>query len=1412
VIDALLRRTRLIVVLVGLLTLVGLASWLTMPRQEDPSFAERFASLVVPFPGASALDVERLVLAPVEEALEEVTELREVASTARPGVAVFTLRLQDAIAFDATDAAWDEVRRAMESAQPDLPAEALPPDLDTQVGDPATAVFLLTGPDGTDVLALRRAAKRLEAQLQRVPGVERVELLGDPGRRIAIGWSPDVADRMGLSAPALAQQLQARNVTVPGGSVEVGGRSLILRHQGELTDLDRIRAVPLVLPSGAAVSLGSVATVTEEPAVPPTERVLHDGLRAVGVSVVPVPEQDLVALGGRIDAALSEVDTSPFTLHRFAFQPTLVEDRIGGLTGSLVLGIVIVACVLFVAMGPRMGVVVSAIVPLVALGTIAVYAVGGGILHQISIAAVVLALGLLVDNAIVVAESVQQHLDAGHPDPGAAAVRELGIPLGTATGTTVAAFVPMLLSSGGTADFTRAIPIVVILALLLSYLYALVVTPTLAGWMLTASPGQASRLERPGRVLARWTVGRPKTLLFAVGLGLAATAGLAAFVPAEFFPMSDRDRLVVSVALPEGTHADSTLDQAGGLADVLRADPRVESATAFVGGGLPRFYYNLNDSPNSPHRAEIVLSATPGTDLDALAEHVRHVARGWPDATVVPARLQQGPPVGAPIQIRLQGDDLDALATATRSVTEALRTTPGARDVRHDLGTGIPTLDFTIDDVWTGRFGVGRAAVPLATLAQTHGLAAGVIRNGSDPIDIRVASLTGEKTATDALLTAPVATADGAVPLMQLADWTPTWQPAAIRHRDGNREVTVSAELASGVAFGSVLGAFEAQALDLPQGVTVSYGGEAEGSGEANTALLQTLPLGVGLLVFFLLLEFDSVRRLGIVLTTVPLAAVGVVPGLALTGEPFGFMSMLGVIALVGIVVNNAIVLMNRVERMRETGLTVPEAVTEAIQMRLRPILLTTATTVAGLLPLALSDSGLWPPLAWAMISGLMASTALTLVVVPALYVVLFGWEDANGATPARGRWWRRVLPAALLFPSVAGAAPWTLDQVVDAAETAPLAIAADADADAAARTAAASWLSVATPTLGAQADSQWIEEEIAIDTPIGPFVQQPKRVGTVGVSVQQPLFDPSGWAASRASSHGARATRLQAERTRERIVQQAVETYLDLVVVGARIDALDVQADALDRTASQARDLVDAGLALPSDAMRAAVALADVRQTRALLDAQRSALEASLAAQLGVDAPIEVAGLSEAPVRTSSRPDLQAAEQAQQARRLERVAVATSLLPRVVADVGWNGTDNETLVASNWTRAGVTATWSLGAGRLARVDAASAQIAAAGARRDGLARGVGAERTAAAAVLDVRIAEVAVRRTSEAQAAEAARILEDRYAEQLATLTDVLAAQADRANQSALRIQAEAEVVRATVALAVAGGRPASE
>jgi multidrug efflux pump subunit AcrB len=351
--------------------------------------------------------------------------------------------------------------------------------------------------------------------------------------------------------------------------------------------------------------------------------------------------------------------------------------------------------------------------------------------------------------------------------------------------------------------------------------------------------------------------------------------------------------------------------------------------------------------------------------------------------------MEQGPPVQAPVEVRLNADRLEDLNQAATMVTKALKSTPGSLDVRHDLGPGAPTLQFRIDDAAAARYGISRVDIAGAIYGHTRGQSVGELYVGEDPIPVVVRSEAGERLAVADLEAVDVPTGQGRmIPLGQVAHIEPVWQPAAIRHRNGQRLVTVASQLQDGFTFTQVLASLQSQlaALDLPKGVKVSFGGEAEGSGEANDEMMRNLPIGLLLLLGVLLAEFNSFRKVVIIMVTVPLAAAGVIPGLLIGGQPFGFMSLLGVIALVGIVVNNAIVLLEVVESRRQAGADIAEALQDAVSRRIRPILLTTATTVAGLLPLALSKSTLWPPLASAMISGLISSTLLTLVVVPALY------------------------------------------------------------------------------------------------------------------------------------------------------------------------------------------------------------------------------------------------------------------------------------------------------------------------------------------------------------------------------------------------------------------------------------------
>jgi multidrug efflux pump subunit AcrB len=481
---------------------------------------------------------------------------------------------------------------------------------------------------------------------------------------------------------------------------------------------------------------------------------------------------------------------------------------------------------------------------------------------------------------------------------------------------------------------------------------------------------------------------------------LVALAGWGArFVDRDFFPGSARSEVVVDLNFAEGTHISTTSAAATAMARaVLELEP-VTEVYAWAGFSGPPFYYNLSENQKSPHIGRLALILTGTAAIPEVFAWVREYAHdNLPDVEVVPQRLGQGPPVQAPIEIRIFGEDFFVLRDTVERVLELVRNTPGTADVRETLGTGTPTLVYDVDDATASRYGLNRADVASALLGRTLGVEIGQYRAGLDPVPILLRSPEGERFATDHLETAYVFTPAGApVPLAQLVKQRLVWQPSAIQHRDLQRVAMVLSELDDGFAFGNVTSELRRrlESFELPPGVALEFGGELESSGDANAALFSSMPVGIILLLVFLLLQFNSFRRVAMVLVTVPLAATGVVPGLLLSDNPFGFTAMLGVIALAGIVVNNAIVLIDVLDRNLAEGQPLADAIADAVARRTRPILLTTLTTVAGLVPLTQTESTLWPPLAWSIISGLLASTVLTLLVVPALCRYLLRAERA---------------------------------------------------------------------------------------------------------------------------------------------------------------------------------------------------------------------------------------------------------------------------------------------------------------------------------------------------------------------------------------------------------------------------------
>ncbi|MGM0702282.1 MAG: efflux RND transporter permease subunit [Pseudomonadota bacterium] len=990
-----LRYQRLSLSIAMLLALLGLAAWVAMDRQEDPFFPYRFGQVLVPYPGAEPEQVERLVLNPLEEELAQVEDVNDIIGTARLGVAHITLEMHEHV-YD-TDAAWERVRIAVERASREFPDGVGEAEISDRDSDAHGIVLAVTGSD--DLLDLREAAKRLRRDLFRLKEVARIDLLADPGQQVVIGWDDTLAELTGLDARSLGDQLAARNLTAPGGSLTLGGRSLVLDPRSEFGSLEELAATPIRTVYGDQVPLGELADVSLTAQQPATERMWHDGRPAVALGLVLSNDRvNAVRFGKRLRALVEELRPAyaPLTIEETFYQPRWVERRLAELGFSLLLGIGILGALLFLAMGLRLGLAVMMIVPLVTFSSLALYAMGGGVLHQIAVAGMVIALGMLVDNAIVMVENIQWHRDQGRTAIQAVtrSVRELATPLLAATGTTLAAFVPLLLSSGNTADFTRAIPIMVMLTLAVSYLYAVFVTPVFAAGLL--KPRLRARRERLramggsiGRLAVRW----PAWVLAAAGVLLAGAVAMMPLLDQDFFPDTDRNQLVVDLNFPEGTHLDVTAFQAEVLATALAERPAVQAVHRFVGFSGPRFYYNLVEQPRQSHLARLVVEAEGADDLAGLVAWVRAVApQRLPEAEVVARRLGQGPPVEAPVEIRVYAGDRAALADAAGRILGVVREAEGARDARHRLGEGLATLQVETDDARAAEYGLSRRDVAMALAGASRGVEVSTWRAGRDPAPLLVRAPEGERFSIDGLEGLRLTAADGrSLPLGEIASLELAWRPAVIQHRGLRRMTPVLAEVADGWTYGGVLDEIlpRLETLDLPRGVGYTVGGAAESAGDANTALFQTLPIGGLLLVVFLLAQFNSFRQLGIVLASVPLALIGVVPGLWLAGQPFGFTAILGVVALVGIVVNNAIVLIDLMNANRRQGLAVGEAVVSAVARRTRPVLLTTATTVVGLVPLTLTQSTLWPPMAWAIISGLVASTLLTLLVIPALYRLL---------------------------------------------------------------------------------------------------------------------------------------------------------------------------------------------------------------------------------------------------------------------------------------------------------------------------------------------------------------------------------------------------------------------------------------
>ena len=1411
--QSMIRHARLWLAGALLLAIAGVAAWLSMPRQEDPEIAVRGGMVIIPFAGADALTVERLVVKPVEEALDEIAEIDHVKATARDDVAIFNIILRDQVSD--VDPVWEDIDAELDQAALKLPAGAGPIQTNWDLFDLESVLIGVTGDQ--DPLVLAAQAEALRDALKVMPGVSRVEISADPGEQITVTLDEPRALALGVTAPMLAQALRGKTQRVPAGSVRVDGLKVAIDARSELETLEAIRAASIPLPDGGAVQLSAIAQVRREPSQPREVLARIDGAPAVVVGVVPQDGIDVVAWGARVREVIARQQAlaAPLTLQIITSQPERVEGRLNDLGGSLAQGVAIVALVLCLTMGLRVGLTIALIVPLVALAALAVFSASGGLLQQFSIAGLVVSLGLLVDNAIVVGERIQELVDAGRGRVEAAqqAVTELTWPLVAATGTTVAAFMPLLLARGPVGEFTRGIPWLVTVTMLISLVFALTVTPLLAIAALRPRRAARPRGESPrawGALLARVPVRHPLVVLaLAAGL-MAAVAPLAGRIKREFFPLADREQLLVELELADGAHLTQTDAQLQRLERELLGRAGVAQVVSFVGASTPRFYYNLPLKPSSPQLAQVLVTLDDASARFEQVEWLRERGRAlYPGARFVARVLEQGPPTAAPIEVRLYGDSFAALAQATEQVSAIVAAAPATRDVRHDLPQGRPTLVLDPHEGALSLRGVERAQLAQAVLARTRGLSAGALRGGDDVVPLVVRSGAGEDSGASLELVALGAgrtVASAAATRAQV-------KPAAIYRRDDARVVSVLAQLEAGRGFNEALAHIRPalQAMEWPAGVRYEIGGAEEASGAANKAIGAAAPWGVALLLGCLIWQFRSLRRLGIILATIPLSAVGVLPGLYLWEQPFGFQSLLGVLSLAGIVVNNAIILIDVFDVYREAGMTVDEALERAVQDRIRPILLTTATTVLGLTPLLWSSSALWPPMASAMITGLLASTALTLWVVPALCKLAFSMRvEAIHAGLTRSLTGAAVaalcLVAALpLAQAQQAGETMTLEVVLArAGEAGPLgrALRAPVEASQAQERAAfgAAWL----PVVQVRGELVRRSDELAIETPIGAFVQQRVWGGQGVVALSQPVVQLERQVAGqRAASAALEQAEAQARRRRAELRYQAAQLYLGQLKLEAQDEALEGAQQSLRGQLGRVEALLATSRGVETDRLRLLAAIEELEQSRVALAAAAQGLAHELGRLVGAPGPVYAAALGEEALSgeleegEGARQERAALEAQLRAVEAQRDGLRWQWAPTLHAEARLIHQINTPLATATWGEVGATLVWTpfVAGTREAQADALEAQALGLRAALDDLDAARSAELGRLRAGWEASRSEAAAMERVIAQRAQIAAQVQAQYAQGRAVLTDVLeveaALAASRARRQAARLDA---------------------
>ncbi|WP_415374674.1 efflux RND transporter permease subunit [Patiriisocius sp. Uisw_017] len=1015
-----IEKNRIVLMILGAIILMGIAVFTSLSRDSMPPFTVRVANVITELPGASPERIEQLVTDNVEKIAQELPELKEVSSTSRTGLSVVTVTLKEEVSPEDMQAVWDRLRRKLEGME-GLP-EGVAPFLDDDGIGAVYGIVVGLISDGYSYTEMKTHIDDIKDDLIRIPETAKVISGGVQEERVFIEFDNTRLKEYNLSASKLQQIIASTNILSTGGEINMGNERIILEPTGNFNSVEDIKnmLIPIGENQSQLVKLSDITSIKKGYIDPSTQKVRINGKNAISLHINLKENANIIKLGEEVDRKLAKwQEKLPVGLElvRISSVDTYIDTKVSNFVSNLIQAILIVLAVMLVFLGFRTGMIIASLIPMVTIMTLLIMGLMDLGLNQVTLGALIIALGMLVDNAIVVAETVMVKMEQGRTPKQSAieACSELFMPLLISTLTTSAAFLAFYMSPTNMGDIVGPIFLVVTIALLSSWVIALTVITMFCVFFMKVKPKGEAKERLINKIINALKIQYKNLILKALGhkkkvlFGVLALFILSLFgftkIPFLFFPDSDRNMITLDINLPEGTKIEATTALVKTFEKYMTDSLKVNNDnkkglvdwSSYIGQGPESYDLGYSqDEANSSYAHILVNTSSFEENNNIIKKLDRFGFENFPNADIKVGALAAGGGT-VPIEIKVLGDDPAELAKIATAIKKQLSNISGTKNIKDDWGPKSKKFLIKIDQNSALTAGVSSQDIAISLQTTLDGFQTGEYREDNKSIPILMRNNASQQQTLASLETLNIyAQATGkSVPLLQVASIIPQWQYAKIKRFNLNRAVAITSELRedgnAATITGEITPWLEEQKKLWPKDYTYEFGGDEKQTAENMGSVISYLPLSGFIIVLLLIIQFNSFRKMSMVVLTIPLALIGVVIGLLVFKEPFGFMPFLGVISLAGIVINNAIVLIDRMEiEQNELKRNIQDAVIMACLQRFRPILLATFTTILGLIPLYISGGELWEGMAISIMVGLLFGTVITLVFLPSLYSLLF--------------------------------------------------------------------------------------------------------------------------------------------------------------------------------------------------------------------------------------------------------------------------------------------------------------------------------------------------------------------------------------------------------------------------------------